>query len=208
MSSPPVASEGGELAQFIRQLSNPELAKRESAAEAIFRHGYELARTAISAWLLNPQLASFFVLSQSGTPKTTVGLAVERGTFESVWAANGSPQLANVPDDQDAEEFELDFPRGVRFDILTAKHAGSGGAIERFVQKFGESIQQVELEVRDVDEATEILDTQFGLPPIYPKTRAGADGTRVNFFLVPAKGKKVLIELVETSGGFASNDMR
>ncbi len=36
--------------------------------------------------------------------------------------------------------------------------------------------------------------------PVYPETRAGADGTRVNFFLVPiTKGKKVLIELVESN---------
>ena len=38
----------------------------------------------------------------------------------------------------------------------------------------------------------------FRLTPLYPKTRAGANGTRINFFLVPApSGKKVLIELVE-----------
>jgi hypothetical protein len=33
---------------------------------------------------------------------------------------------------------------------------------------------------------------------VYEATRSGADGTRVNFFLVPAaEGRKVLIELVE-----------
>jgi hypothetical protein len=37
--------------------------------------------------------------------------------------------------------------------------------------------------------------------PVYRATRAGADGTRVNFFLVPAQGKKVLIELVEATQG-------
>jgi hypothetical protein len=59
----------------------------------------------------------------------------------------------------------------------------------------------VEIYVRDVDRATEILRARFGLAPIYPSTRAGADGTRVNFFLATAPdGKKVLIELVEAAG--------
>ena len=52
--------------------------------------------------------------------------------------------------------------------------------------------------MRDVDRATEILRARFALPPIYPATRAGADGTRVNFFLAAGPdGTKVLIELVE-----------
>ncbi len=64
--------------------------------------------------------------------------------------------------------------------------------------KFGEGIQQIEINVTDVDRATEILRIRFALEPVYPATRAGADGTRVNFFLAPApQGKKVLIELVE-----------
>ena len=126
-----------------------------------------------------------------------MGIAVNRTNFERIRAANGTPRLANVPDDQDAEEFELEFPDGVRLDILTTKYAGAGGAIDRFLQKFGEGIQQIELETRDVDRATEILRTRFGITPIYAQTRAGADGSRVNFFLVPAQGGKVLIELVE-----------
>ncbi|MCL4524145.1 MAG: hypothetical protein M1451_09565 [Acidobacteria bacterium] len=53
--------------------------------------------------------------------------------------------------------------------------------------------------VGDVDRATEILRSRFGVKFIYPQTRAGADGTRVNFFLAAAPdGRKVLIELVET----------
>jgi len=49
-----------------------------------------------------------------------------------------------------------------------------------------------------VDRATQILRDKFGLAPVYPATRAGADGTRVNFFLVSAPGaSKVLIELYE-----------
>jgi hypothetical protein len=49
-----------------------------------------------------------------------------------------------------------------------------------------------------VDRATDILRARFKLDPVYPATRPGADGTRINFFLAaPLQGKKVLIELVE-----------
>jgi hypothetical protein len=49
-----------------------------------------------------------------------------------------------------------------------------------------------------VDLATEILRTRFKIEPIYPATRAGANGTRVNFFLVAGReDQKVLVELVE-----------
>ncbi len=90
------------------------------------------------------------------------------------------------------------FSGHVRLDILTTKAPGGGGAIARFLEKFGEGIQQVEIDVTDVDRATEILRTQFKLDPIYPATRPGANGSRVNFFLVTTgNGKKVLVELVE-----------
>ncbi len=46
--------------------------------------------------------------------------------------------------------------------------------------------------------ATDILKEKFGVAAIYPETRPGSDGTRVNFFLVPLPDKgKVLIELYE-----------
>jgi methylmalonyl-CoA/ethylmalonyl-CoA epimerase len=85
-----------------------------------------------------------------------------------------------------------------RLDILTTNAPGGRGAIARFLEKFGEGIQQVEIDVTDVDRATEILRTRFQIEPIYPATRPGASGTRVNFFLVTTwDGKKVLVELVE-----------
>jgi hypothetical protein len=43
-----------------------------------------------------------------------------------------------------------------------------------------------------------LLKSKVGVEAIYPHTRSGADGTRINFFLVPtADGAKVLIELFE-----------
>jgi hypothetical protein len=134
--------------------------------------------------------------------KLTVGIAVRPTTFEKIRSANGSPPLADAPRDQDVLEFEIIGSSSgmsrTRLDILTTKAPGGGGAIARFLEKFGEGIQQVELEVTDVDRATEILRKRFQLEPVYPATRPGADGTRVNFFLVStADNKKVLVELVE-----------
>lgn len=137
-------------------------------------------------------------------PAVVAGLAVNPVNFERIRAASGAPRMANVPPDQDAKEFELhiDIAKGRRanIDILTTREPGGAGAIARFLQKFGEGIQQIEIYVRDVERATQILRSRFGLSPIYPNTRAGADGTRVNFFLAQAaNGKKVLIELVEAT---------
>jgi len=51
-----------------------------------------------------------------------------------------------------------------------------------------------------VDRATEILKEKFKMAPVYPATRPGADGTRVNFFLVASPdGGKVLIELYQAA---------
>jgi hypothetical protein len=129
-----------------------------------------------------------------------VGIAVRPETFEKIRLSNNSPRLASVPPDQDAQEFELHLEDAIELDILTTRAAGATGAIARFLEKFGEGIQQVEIYVRDVERATAILRARFGLAPIYPSTRAGADGTRVNFFLATTpEGRKVLIELVEAT---------
>ena len=114
-----------------------------------------------------------------------------------------------MPPDQDALEFELAFAHGVRLDVLTTRDAAGQGAIARFLARFGAGIQQVECDVRDVTRATEMLRARFAIEPIYPETRAGADGTRVNFFLVPAdEGRKILIELVEVPSETKEPDRR
>jgi hypothetical protein len=189
---------GSDLTPFIRGLAETDSAKRAAAAAEIFRLGCDLARSATKDWFTDSKLASCFVLDASRFPPATVGIAVEPATFERIRAACGSPPLAAVPPDQDATEFELEFAGGVRLDILSTRQPGGPGAISRHLQKFGESIQQVELLAEDIERATEILRSRFSLAPVFPATRAGANGTRVNFFLAPAvKGKKVLIELVE-----------
>jgi hypothetical protein len=191
-------ADAGEIAPLIRRLSDADPAKRSTAAAEIFALGSEMARGATRDWLAHLPFANLLVRGSSDAVETTVGIAVEPETFERIRAASGSPRLADVPPDQDAREFELEFTGGVRLDILTTREPGGSGALARYLLKFGEGIQQVEINVTDVDRVTEILRIRFALEPVYPATRAGADGTRVNFFLAPApQGKKVLIELVE-----------
>jgi hypothetical protein len=190
--------EPDEMESLIRRLAEAEPGQRENAAAEVFRKGAEIAWATIARWLRDAELAELFIKGESNLPETTVGLAVAHENFDRIRAANGSPRLADVPPDQDAEEFELHFARGVRLDILTTKDPHAAGAIARFLEKFGEGVQQVELLVRDIDRATKILRKEFALEPIYANTRAGADETRVNFFLAPTpQGKKVLLELVE-----------
>ena len=188
----------GEIAALIQDLSSDSRPIRERAAKQIYGRGCELARAAMSAWIADSELTRYFVLGDRGLPRMTVGIAVNPDEFERVQSANGSPRLAEVPPDQDAKEFELHFEGGVSLDILTTRAPEGSGAIARYLQKQGAGIQQVEILVNDVDRATEMLRERFGLASVYPATRPGADGTRVNFFFVPVRSQKVLIEFVES----------
>jgi len=191
-----------ELASLIRGLSDSDSGKKDRAAAEIFRLGTTLARAVVTKWLEDSELTQLFVLDASKFPETTVGLAVNREHFRGIRTANGSPRLAAVPPDQDAEEFELHFGQGTHLDVLTTRDPLASGAIARYLAKFGEGIQQIELLTSSVDQATKILRERFALEPIYPHTRAGADGTRVNFVLASTpEGTRVLIELVESATG-------
>jgi hypothetical protein len=182
------------LAKAIDALSSADPAVCAAAAAEVYRMGRSAADSATQAWRNNGEIQTLL----DSKPQITVGLAVERETFAKIRAANGSPRLAQVPPDQDAEEFELHFPGLVSLDVLTTREPGGSGAIARYLSKFGEGIQQVEYRCTDVDRATAILKQEFGLAPVYPQTRAGADGTRINFFLMPTPNAgKVLIELYE-----------
>jgi hypothetical protein len=183
------------LAQSIAELSSADASKRLAAAAEIYRLGRATAGSAIADWWAESELSALLLGSH---PAITVGLAVQRDTFGRIRIANGTPRLAEVPPDQDAEEFELHFPPEILLDILTTREPGGSGAIAKYLAKFGEGLQQVEFRCADVDRATQILKEKLGVAPIYPATRAGADGTRVNFFLVASPdGGKVLIELYE-----------
>jgi hypothetical protein len=184
------------LAQSIGDLSSPDESTRSAAATEVYRLGRASAGSAVSAWWSEGELATLLL---DPNPVITVGLAVQRDTFSRILIAHGTPRLAQVPADQDAEEFELHFAEGKSLDILTTREPGGSGAIAKFLAKFGEGVQQVEYRCTNVDRATQILKEKLKVSAIYPETRAGADGTRVNFFLVPSPdGGKVLIELYET----------
>jgi tellurite resistance protein TerC len=206
---------GAEMSpKDIELLAAADPNERAQAAFDVFSLGLARALRPLQAWEMDEDLRDLIVrervattlTGETSTARITVGIAVHHVAFEKIRAANGFPRLADTPADQDVLEFELDFPLSevpyVHLDILTTKAPGGGGAIARFLEKFGEGIQQVELDVTDVNLAAQIVRTRFNLEPIYPATRAGANGTRVNFFLVPGPDdQKVLLELVEQPKG-------
>ena len=187
------------ISSAITNLSAAEEAARMLAALEIYRHGRVSADRAVSRWWADAELSELLL---SPKPIVTVGVAVHRETFERIRAANGQPALAMVPQEQDAEEFELHFGDGVELDVLMSREPAGPGAIARFLAKFGEGVQQVEFRCLDVNRAMAIVRERFGAAPIYPEARAGANSSKVNFVLVPVPGMgtenaKVLIELYE-----------
>ena len=179
-------------------LSSSDPGERSAGARDIYRAGRELADAASHKWQSDPEFAALLEGFADSTLRCTVGLAVNPATFDAIHTANGSPRLANVPPDQDAREFELHFGENVAIDILTSRDPKGQGAIARYLSKFGEGIQQVEFRCKNVNAATALLKNKFGVEAVYPQTRSGADGTRINFFLARTPGgEKVLIELYE-----------
>jgi len=186
---------GATIADLIARLAAADAGERERAAGEIFRRGCGAAEPVLKQWFAD---ADFRSLVCGRGPLLTVGLAVEPAQFAEIRRRAGSIRLAQAPPDQDVQEFELQFPHGVRLDVLTTRDPAASGAIAKFLARFGPGIQQVECEVRDVARAAELIRSRFALEPVYPEVRAGADGTRVNFFLAPAaEGRKILIELVQ-----------
>ena len=183
------------LAAAIRDLSSSDPATRERGATKLFGAAREQAERATRDWWKDAELSGFLLAPH---PQLTAGIAVAPEIFAQIRRANGSPRLSEVPPDQDAQEFELHLADGVSLDILTTRDAKANGAIARYLAKFGEGIQQVEFRCGNVDRAAEILRRRFQLEPVYAATRPGADGTRVNFFLLPLpESGKLLLELYE-----------
>jgi methylmalonyl-CoA/ethylmalonyl-CoA epimerase len=183
------------LHRAMEGMSSKDPEVRMISATEIHHIGRALADHAVFPWWQDLEL---FSLLEGAHPFLTVGLAVTPERFERIHEAYGLPRLAEVPPDQDAREFELHLPGGLSMDVLTSRDPNGDGAIARFLKKSGEGVQQVELRCKDVDRATMILMQKFSLKPVYPSARPGADGTRINFFLLPATGaSKVLVELYE-----------
>jgi hypothetical protein len=193
-----MSSASAPITELLTQLAGADAAGRERAAAELFRQGCAAAEPVFKQWFAD---AAFRALISGRGPLLTVGVAVQPAQFEEIRRRTNA-RLAQAPADQDVHEFELQFPHGVRLDVLTTRDPAGGGAIARFLERFGPGIQQVECEVRDVAGATQAIRSSFALEPVYPETRNGANGTRVNFFLVSAaEGRKVLIELVEAPQG-------
>jgi len=187
------------ISSAIRNLSGADESARVAAAAEIYRQGRSPAARAVFDWWKDAELSKLLL---SPKPIVTVGVAVRRETFTRIRAANGQPELADVPQAQDAEEFELQFADGIELDVLTSREPDGQGAIARFLARFGEGVQQVEFRCLNVDRAMAILRERFSVAPIYPEARAGANGSKVNFVLVPVpdaagENAKVLIELYE-----------
>src|SRR6266404_3688127 len=184
--------------EWIIELYSGNAGERAGAAREIYASGHVRANAATRDWWTNAELRRLL----GDQPQVTVGVAVQPEEFAKIRAANGMPRLAEVPAEQDAMEFELHFAGGIALDVLTSREPEGGGAIAKFLAKQGEGVQQVEFRCENVDRATEILREQFGVTRVYAEARPGADGTRVNFFLVAGRdGKKVLIELYQPATG-------
>jgi hypothetical protein len=201
-------TDSGQIATWIAGLADAEPRRRSEAGLRLYLEGVNLFMPLLTKWvddlsfreLTLPYSRIAEEQKQNGPSTIIVGIAANPELSEKIYVANGSPHLANVPPGQDAREFELEMDDGVKLDVLTTQEPGGDGAIARYLRKFGNGIQQIELYVRDVDRATEILKSNFGVQPIYPSTRPGADGTRVNFFLAIAPdARKILVEFVEAA---------
>lgn len=201
------STDSAQIPTWIEGLSNPDSHRREESGLRIYLAGVNLFMPLLTRWIddlsFREMTLPFSRIAEeqvkNGPSTIIIGVAVNPETFEKIRIANGVSHMAEVPPDQDAKEFELEMGAGtVKIDVLTSRDPGGSGAIARYLQKFGAGLQQVELYVRNVDRATEILKSDFGLHPVYPATRAGADGTRINFFLATTPdAKKLLVELVE-----------
>ena len=178
------------IREWVEELASPDLGRRAAGAVQLYRAGCDLVKDFLDAWKLDPQ----FAVLMTGEP--IVGIAVPPDLFERIRREMGPmSSLTDVPEEQSTAEFELEA-EGIRLDILTP--VDGAGEIQKFLDRFGPGIQQVELPVSDVALATRVLALRFGLAPIYPEPRAGANGTRMNFFLAEKPGGgKVLIELFE-----------
>ena len=82
-----------------------------------------------------------------------------------------------------------------RFELLES--TDPEGAIARHIERRGEGIHHLALEVDSIEDALATL-VEKGVPLVDSEPREGVEGTRIAF-LHPG-GAKVLLELVETKG--------
>ena len=122
------------LASAIAGLASADPSERKAAADTIYRAGRTSADEAVSLWWKDAELSGLLL---GPSPVVTVGLAVERATFGRIRVANGTPRLAEVPAEQDAEEFELHFPDGILLDVLTTREPERTSGLQGVVHRWG-----------------------------------------------------------------------
>ncbi len=94
-------------------------------------------------------------------------------------------------EEQELWAYFLEGEDGVRIELLEP----TGGVVAKFIEKRGEGIHHIAVEVEDVTALTEEL-RRRGFRTVYEEPKRGAEGTLVNF-IHPKSANGVLIEILE-----------
>ena len=94
-------------------------------------------------------------------------------------------------EDQELWAYFLEGDDGSRIELLEP----TGGVIAKFIEKRGEGIHHIAVEVDDIKGLSEKL-KELGFKLVYEEPRRGAEGTWVNF-VHPKSAHGVLIEILE-----------
>src|ERR1700759_1799040 len=108
------------LAKALIGMASSDSEIRMVSATEIYRTGRALAEHAVYPWLADQE---FSELLGGSNAFVTIGLAVTPERFAQIREAWGLPRLADVPPDQDAQEYELHVPGGLSLDVLTTKES-------------------------------------------------------------------------------------
>jgi methylmalonyl-CoA/ethylmalonyl-CoA epimerase len=124
-----------------------------------------------------------------GIAVTDLDEAIER------WSKTFGLEVSHreINESQGIEEAMLDLADGTRIQLLAPLNSDS--TIAKFLERSGEGMQQLAFRVTDIDEAmAKVLSA--GMRLIYPESRVGTAGSRINF-VHPKDVGGVLVELVE-----------
>lgn len=94
--------------------------------------------------------------------------------------------------EQNVLEAMLEF-NGIKIQLLSP--LSDSGAIYEYLQRHGEGIQQLALEVDNLDTACDVA-RKNGIRVVYEESKSGSNGSKINF-LHPKSTTGALIELVQ-----------
>jgi methylmalonyl-CoA/ethylmalonyl-CoA epimerase len=124
-----------------------------------------------------------------GLAVTDLDAAIER------WSKTFGLEVSHreINESQGIEEAMLDLADGTRLQLLAPLNSDS--TIAKFLERSGEGMQQLAFRVTNIDDAmAKVLSA--GMRLIYPESRVGTAGSRINF-VHPKDVGGVLVELVE-----------